>query len=204
MGMPRSPKQNTKIREETRQALLTAATKVFMRMGFAATRMADIAREAGLSHGLTYHYFANKDAVFTAAIETSMAFASQMIQAAATNSEQQPIERLRTVCAFMLDGARNNPAYPLIMLQAASSGATPAQARTVLRRASRRTATILAKLIADAQRTGQIGGGDPAVLARTVLATVSGLVATPPLGPSTAPFPSVDILMRLFGAAAGN
>ncbi len=70
-----------------------------------------------------------------------------------------------------------------------------------LRRLSRRTATILAKLIADAQRAGQIGGGGPAGLSPPVLATISGLAASNPLGPSAAHFPSVDILMRLFGGA---
>ncbi len=202
--MPRNKEQNTEIREETRRSLLTAATKIFMKRGFAGTRMADIAREAGLSHGLTYHYFPNKDAVFIATIETSMESALHMIQAAMTNSQQRPVERLRSVCALMLEGARENPGYPLVMLQAVSSAATPPEARAVLRRLSRRTATTLAKLIKDAQRARQIGEEDPVVLARVVLAMISGLAASTPFGPSAMSFPSVDILMRLFGGKADS
>lgn len=43
-----------------RQAILRAAAGVFRRRGFAATGMRDIAREADLSPGNLYNYFASK------------------------------------------------------------------------------------------------------------------------------------------------
>ena len=52
-------------------ALLDAATKVFARMGFAGARMADIAREAGVAHGLLYHYFPDKESVFVAVVSVT-------------------------------------------------------------------------------------------------------------------------------------
>jgi AcrR family transcriptional regulator len=45
----------------TRDALLVAARNVFELKGFTATRMGDIAQAAGVSHGTTYVYFADKD-----------------------------------------------------------------------------------------------------------------------------------------------
>jgi AcrR family transcriptional regulator len=45
----------------TRDALLAAAREMFELKGFTATRMSDIARAAGVSHGTTYVYFADKD-----------------------------------------------------------------------------------------------------------------------------------------------
>ena len=48
---------------ERRSELLRAAVRVFARKGFRASRVADIAEEAGVAHGLLYHYFRSKDEV---------------------------------------------------------------------------------------------------------------------------------------------
>jgi AcrR family transcriptional regulator len=46
-----------------RSELLRAAVRVFARKGFRTSRVADIAEEAGVAHGLLYHYFRSKDEV---------------------------------------------------------------------------------------------------------------------------------------------
>ncbi|MCG6537831.1 MAG: TetR/AcrR family transcriptional regulator [Syntrophales bacterium LBB04] len=51
------------------RAIMDAAMKTFSRKGFADTRMADIAKAAGLSYGLIYHYFENKEKLFDAIVE---------------------------------------------------------------------------------------------------------------------------------------
>jgi AcrR family transcriptional regulator len=48
---------------DRRQELLDAAVRVFARRGFSAARVGDIAEEAGVAHGLLYHYFRSKDEV---------------------------------------------------------------------------------------------------------------------------------------------
>jgi AcrR family transcriptional regulator len=192
--MPRSATQYAEIRDDTRRLLLEAATKVFVRMGFAAARMADVAREAGLSHGLAYHYFPNKDAVFVAVVEATMEGANH-IASGALGGRQPAITRLRQFCERMLRGAQENPTYPLIMLQASSSAAIPKEARLALRRLSRHIAAALAKLIREAQRAGDVGGGDSNMLARTLLATISGLAVS--RGPNSGALPPVDIVLRL-------
>ena len=48
---------------DKREQILSAAVRVFARQGFEPTRMADVAREAGVAYGLVYHYFGSKDAV---------------------------------------------------------------------------------------------------------------------------------------------
>jgi AcrR family transcriptional regulator len=52
--------------ERTRVALLAAAEKIFARDGFEASRIEDIASEAGRSRGAFYANFANKTEVFLA------------------------------------------------------------------------------------------------------------------------------------------
>ena len=48
---------------DRRRDLLDAAANVFARKGFHASRVGDIAEEAGVAHGLLYHYFRSKDEV---------------------------------------------------------------------------------------------------------------------------------------------
>src|SRR3954467_9182581 len=47
--------------EEKRRLILAAAVRVFARKGYHAARVGDIAEEAGVAHGLLYHYFASKE-----------------------------------------------------------------------------------------------------------------------------------------------
>jgi TetR/AcrR family fatty acid metabolism transcriptional regulator len=48
---------------EKRRLILDAAVRVFAHKGFHTSRVGDIAEEAGVAHGLLYHYFSSKDEV---------------------------------------------------------------------------------------------------------------------------------------------
>jgi TetR/AcrR family fatty acid metabolism transcriptional regulator len=48
---------------DRRRDLVDAAARVFARKGFHASRVGDIAEEAGVAHGLLYHYFRSKEEV---------------------------------------------------------------------------------------------------------------------------------------------
>ncbi len=55
---------------QTRERLVTAAAKLFNRVGFHGTDSNRIAQEAGYSTGVFYKHFANKREIFLAAYET--------------------------------------------------------------------------------------------------------------------------------------
>ena len=46
--------------------ILDAAVALFTAQGFAATRMEDVAKKAGISKGLTYFYYKNKEDLYMA------------------------------------------------------------------------------------------------------------------------------------------
>src|SRR5215210_163240 len=58
---------------ETRRAILEAAIERFGRDGYRATSVADIARDAGVGGTVAYAYFADKEALFLAAIDEDAA-----------------------------------------------------------------------------------------------------------------------------------
>lgn len=54
------------------QELLAAALDLFVERGFAATRLEDVARRAGVSKGTLYLYYANKEELFKAVVRDSI------------------------------------------------------------------------------------------------------------------------------------
>jgi len=58
---PRKREDNEKIREQSSSRLLQGALKVFAKHGYHASSMSEIAKEAGVSKGLAYHYFSSKE-----------------------------------------------------------------------------------------------------------------------------------------------
>jgi AcrR family transcriptional regulator len=52
--------------EDKQTLILHAAVRVFAAQGYEATRVGDIATEAGVAYGLVYHYFDSKEAVLEA------------------------------------------------------------------------------------------------------------------------------------------
>ena len=60
-------------KEEKNRALIDAALAVFSRVGFAAAKMDDVAREAGVSKGTVYLYFDSKEQLFEEMVKANMA-----------------------------------------------------------------------------------------------------------------------------------
>jgi TetR/AcrR family transcriptional regulator len=58
--------ERTRDAEATREAVLTAAEKLFAEHGFAATSMRDISTESGVSHPLIHHHFGSKQDLYDA------------------------------------------------------------------------------------------------------------------------------------------
>ncbi|MCK4866071.1 MAG: TetR/AcrR family transcriptional regulator [Gammaproteobacteria bacterium] len=55
-------------KEERPAEILAAALKTFSSKGFAATKLAEVAKEAGVSKGTLYLYFESKEALFKAVV----------------------------------------------------------------------------------------------------------------------------------------
>jgi len=80
---------NPQLQLERRQQILQAAGTCFADKGFHQASMAEIARTAGLSMGLLYRYFANKEALVLAFAELSRAQSVAMFEALAGSANPQ-------------------------------------------------------------------------------------------------------------------
>src|SRR5437764_10440746 len=94
--------------EEKRRVILDAAVRVFARKGFHASRVGDIAEEAGVAHGLLYHYFASKDELLEIVFRETWDELLGAIRGVEESGETAR-EQLRQVAAIMLRSWRRDP-----------------------------------------------------------------------------------------------
>jgi AcrR family transcriptional regulator len=70
---PRRAKPRWKRRKQARPAeIVAAALEVFVERGFAATRLEEVARRAGVTKGTVYLYFSSKEALFKAVVRETI------------------------------------------------------------------------------------------------------------------------------------
>jgi AcrR family transcriptional regulator len=94
--------------EEKRRLILSAAVRVFARKGFHASRVGDIAEEAGVAHGLLYHYFSSKDELLETVFRETWRELLGAVQAV-EESAAPAREQLRQVAAILLRSWRRDP-----------------------------------------------------------------------------------------------
>lgn len=63
---PRTAEQNEEIRQQTQKQIVDAAFELFANEGYSKTSIAAVAKKAGISKGLIYHYFESKEAILEA------------------------------------------------------------------------------------------------------------------------------------------
>src|SRR5438128_10503982 len=85
-----------------RESILRAATRVFARNGYFNSKVADIAREAGVADGTVYLYFKSKEEILHSIFDRSME------EAIADGRKRlvkivDPRERLRSIAHMHLD-----------------------------------------------------------------------------------------------------
>jgi TetR/AcrR family transcriptional regulator, fatty acid metabolism regulator protein len=94
--------------EDKRRLILAAAVRVFAAQGFEASRVGDVAREAGVAYGLVYHYFGSKDAVLEAVFREQWGRLLAAVALAEETGETAP-EQLELVVKIVLRAWRDDP-----------------------------------------------------------------------------------------------
>jgi TetR/AcrR family transcriptional regulator len=93
--------------EAKRGRLLRAAAPLFARHGYDRTSLAMIAVAAGVSKGLVYHYYADKDAVLADVIRRHLAGLIEAVTAVAAADGRAPERRLADMAAALLAAYRD-------------------------------------------------------------------------------------------------
>jgi AcrR family transcriptional regulator len=94
--------------EDKRRLILDAAVRVFARKGYHASRVGDIAEEAGVAHGLLYHYFRSKDELLETIFRETWRDVLDAVRAV-EESDETARERLAGVAKILLRAWRRDP-----------------------------------------------------------------------------------------------
>jgi TetR/AcrR family transcriptional regulator, fatty acid metabolism regulator protein len=101
---------------EKRKLILDAAIRVFADHGYHGSRVADIAEDAGVAHGLLYHYFSSKEEVLHTIFAENW---GQLIGRfrAVEDSDETAGEKLEGIAKILLRTWRNDPALVTVMVR---------------------------------------------------------------------------------------
>ena len=94
--------------DDRRQQILDAAVRVFARQGYEASRVGDVAKEAGVAYGLVYHYFDSKEAVLEAVFREAWGRLLAAVAVAEQAGESAP-DQLTLVVKIVLRAWRDEP-----------------------------------------------------------------------------------------------
>ncbi|MCF8239923.1 MAG: TetR/AcrR family transcriptional regulator [Melioribacteraceae bacterium] len=99
--MPRSSEQNKQIREKTKKRILETARTLFAKNGFHGTSISEIAKEAGISKGLTYNYFKSKTEIVEVIFDEFLLDAHNFFEV--INNYSDPYEKLTALIESSFD-----------------------------------------------------------------------------------------------------
>ena len=136
---------------DKRRQILDAAIRVFAQQGFHATRVSDIADEAGVAYGLVYHYFRSKDEVLNELFSERWSLLLAAIEEA-DRTGSSPRAKLAAVASFIVDSYRHDQELMKVIIVEVTRAAN-SFGRTHLPEI-RRAYESIAKIVADGQQAG--------------------------------------------------
>ncbi len=156
-------------KHDRRAAFAAAALDEFYEKGFAAARMEDIARRAGLSKGALYLYFDSKEALFEAVVEN---FAMPNVArleaiAEAADGAGAVIDALTALAPVII---REGRIPKIVKVLIGDAPAFPAVATAYRQNVIDRVLAAITRVLRNAKATGEIDIGDPALAARLIAA----------------------------------
>lgn len=154
-----------------RRSVLTAALDEFFERGFAAARMDDIARRAGVSKGALYLYFDSKDDLFRSLIEEFAAPNVDRLEAAAASAPDAKgaIRALLTLAPTLI---RTSPIPKIAKVLIGDAASFPDTVTIYRKRVIERALRIITAVLAKAKSKGEFEIDDPKLTARLIVAPV--------------------------------
>jgi TetR/AcrR family transcriptional regulator len=156
--------------ETTRRNILAAATAEFAGKGLAGGRVDEIARRAGVSKRMLYHYFGNKEALWLAVLEE--AYLRIRSEERRLDVERlSPIAGMRRLIAFTIDYDHTHPEFVALLVDENLHQARHLRRSRKIRDMHTSLLDVIADLLERGHRAGVFRTGvDPAELYITIAA----------------------------------
>jgi AcrR family transcriptional regulator len=180
---------------ERKQAILGAALDLFVRRGYNATKISDIAMEVDMSVGLLFHYFESKEKLYEELVRVGLGGTQSIMEL----DRKNPIEFFEQA-ASQIFGYMKDPYVTkmfVLMGQAAMNDAAPQAVKELVSQV--KSIELSVPLIEAGQKLGVIREGNPQALATAFWCCIQGIAEELALHPES-PFPEaswiVDIIRK--------
>lgn len=169
--MPRTPEANQLVASRRREEITQVASQLFIQFGYDNVRITDIAEKIGISQGLLYRYFSDKEGLFAAIVEKGVAEVRLVINSP-DRTEESATTWLIMFIEKMLGSIYQNPQRLQVLLIGARF---PGRILELVNSSFEELRVYTIKLIVEAQEEGIIVDEDPFLLAGLLLSTLQGI-----------------------------
>ncbi len=183
-------------KEKRRVEILMAGLDLFIRRGYSATKIKDIADQVGMSVGLLFHYFETKEKLYEELIRQGVTGPMSMME----NNELEPLVFFQDMVEQIFHHIQiepNSAKMFVLMNQAIYNEAAPIGVKDLLKNFDVYTPSI--ELMKVGQEMGTIREGDPYALTIAFWCSIQGIVeqiAMEPLVPHPKSEWIIDIIRR--------
>ena len=188
---------------DLKAALVEAALEILRHEGLEALTLRAVARRVGVSQAAPYRHFSDRRALVAAVAEHGFArMREAMLEAVQAGQGRLGLKQVAV--AYVRFGLESPAEYRVMFgPEVAVTHDLPS-----LRQTARSVLGFVAEGIAQLQRAGLVGAGDPMLMAIATWSTLHGLVMLTLDGQTTSVAPSVDAIVEeatrimMFGMAA--
>lgn len=187
-------------KEQRIQQILSVALDLFIKKGFVATQIADIAKAANMSLGLLFHYFESKESLYVALVKIGL----QGTQTPFKTEFGEPIAFFTEFVESLFQYANEQPMTAKMftfMRQAQKRDDVPELANEIAMQVNAIEESIA--IIEAGQRQGTIKAGNPAALSNAFWCSVQGIMEQYAQD-SSVPLPEADWIVDIIRNTTKN
>ncbi len=180
-------------KEKRRQEILEAGLDLFIRKGYSATKIKDIANQVGMSVGLLFHYFETKEKLYEELIKLGISGPMGMM----TNTDMEPLTFFQMCAEQIFEYILAEPFGAkmfVLMSQVYYSEGAPQTIQDLMKDFDIFTPTAV--IMRKGQENGTIREGDPYALGIAYWCAIQGIAETIALIPGT-PCPKADWIIDM-------
>ncbi|GIN63990.1 hypothetical protein J27TS8_39830 [Robertmurraya siralis] len=179
---PLNEEQLENIRNERKIQIMRAALKTFAENGIKLTKISLIAKEAGISHGLVYHYFKSKEEVLYESLEWAMELnETHEYLNELSKMSVSPLEKVRQFTKYALSSSKSENSHIFRVIQhLENTDGIPSHILDFTRNVGIMYVEFFIPIFIEGQEAGEFIQGDPEEIVGLFLTIISGVMADDP------------------------
>ncbi|MDF2539538.1 MAG: transcriptional regulator, TetR family [Herbinix sp.] len=180
-------------RNQRKQEILSAGLDLFVRRGYTATKISDIATAVNMSVGLLFHYFPSKEKLYEELIRIGLSGTQSIMLLSMDN----PIQFFEQAASNLLEYMKADPFVAkmfVLMSQACLNDAAPQVVKGLVSQIN--NIKICVPMIEEGQKLGLIREGNPFALSMAFWCSIQGIAEEIAMYPET-PYPEAEWIVDI-------